>query len=73
MPQIGMLTQFMLGVERTTEAASRDARAHMLREIVRLERHAHPDKVSISETELQDLVFSSLSRMPRARGTGAAS
>src|SRR5262249_61709720 len=25
MPQIGALTQFMLGVERTTEAASRDA------------------------------------------------
>jgi pimeloyl-ACP methyl ester carboxylesterase len=72
MPQIGMLTQFMLGVERTTEAASRDARAHMLREIVRLERHAHPDKVSISEAELQDLIFSSLSRMPRSRGTGIA-
>jgi pimeloyl-ACP methyl ester carboxylesterase len=71
MPQIGSLTQFMLGVERTTEAASRDARAHMLREIVRLERHAHPDKVSVSETELQDLIFSSLSRLPRARGAGA--
>jgi pimeloyl-ACP methyl ester carboxylesterase len=73
MPQIGSLTQFMLGVERTTEAASRDARAHMLREIVRLERHAHPDKVSVSETELQDLIFSSLSRLPRARGTGTGS
>lgn len=73
MPQIGSLTQFMLGVERTTEAASRDARAHMLREIVRLERHAHPDKVSVSETELQDLIFSSLSRMPRSRGAGAGS
>jgi len=71
MPQIGALTQFMLGVERTTEAASREARAHMLREIVRLERHAHPDKVSVSEAELQDLIFSSLSRIPRARGTGA--
>lgn len=71
MPQIGMLTQFMLGVERTTEAASRDARAHVLREIVRLEHHAHPYKVSVSETELQDLIFSSVSRVTKPREAGA--
>lgn len=68
MPQIGAVTQLMLLAERTTESATRDVRAHMLREIVRLERQAHPDKISVSETELQDLIFTTVS--PRARAAG---
>jgi hypothetical protein len=68
MPSIGGMTQMMLLAERTTESVTRDARAHMLREIVRMERRAHPDKISVSETELQDLMFTSFS--PRARAVG---
>jgi pimeloyl-ACP methyl ester carboxylesterase len=56
MPQVGNFTQAMLLAERTTESATSDARVHLLREIVRLERLAHPGKVGVSETELQDLI-----------------
>lgn len=47
----------MVQTERVTESAIREARAHLLREIVRLERVAHPDKVSASEAELYDLMY----------------
>lgn len=57
MPQMGTLQQAMLRMERAGESVVREGRAHMLREIVRLERLAHPDKVSVSESELQDLAF----------------
>lgn len=69
MPQIGALPQAMLMAERATDSVARDTRAHMLREIVKLERYAHPDRVSVSETELQDLIFTTVS--PRAKAAGA--
>jgi pimeloyl-ACP methyl ester carboxylesterase len=59
MPPIGILTQVMLGAEKATESVIRESRAHMLREIVRMESQAHPDKVSASETELRNLIFTS--------------
>jgi len=59
MPPIGNLTQVMLAAEKATESVIRESRAHMLREIVRMESQAHPDKVSASETELRNLIFTS--------------
>jgi hypothetical protein len=69
MPQIGVVTQDMLLQQRRTECALRHSRVLMLREIVRLERQAHPDKISVSETELQDMIFTTA--VPRARGANA--
>src|SRR5262249_31916703 len=69
MPAIGVGTQMMLLAERTTEAVTREARAHLLREIVRLEHQAHPDKISVSEIELQDLLLTRAS--PKARSARA--
>jgi hypothetical protein len=57
MPPIEVLNQTLLQTERITEAALRDARVHLLREVVRLERVAHPDKVSQSESELDDFLY----------------
>jgi pimeloyl-ACP methyl ester carboxylesterase len=71
MPQIGALTQLMLSTEKVTESVTREARAHVLREIVRMERQAHPDKVSISETELRDLIFTAVSPLVRASAAGS--
>jgi pimeloyl-ACP methyl ester carboxylesterase len=70
MPQIGALTQVMLSAEKVTESVTREARAHVLREIVRMERQAHPDKVSVSETELRNLIFTTTTDSGRAAGTG---
>jgi len=70
MPQIDMLTQPMLAAEIVTECTARETRAHMLREIVRMERLAHPDKVSVSETELRNLIFTGTRQMARAAGAG---
>jgi len=69
-PQIGAMTQIMLSTERVTDSATREARAHMLREIVRMERLAHPDKVSVSETELRNLVFTTANNSARSAGAG---
>ncbi len=57
MPPIEALNQTLLQTERIAEAALRDARVHLLRDIVRLERVAHPDKVSQSESELNDFLY----------------
>src|SRR5215472_6491971 len=57
MPQIDILTQRMMAAEKLTECTARETRAHMLREIVRMELLAHPDKLSVSETELRNLIF----------------
>jgi pimeloyl-ACP methyl ester carboxylesterase len=70
MPQIGALTQLMLSTEKVTESATREARAHMLGEIVKMERLAHPDKVSVSETELRNLIFTSSTNSARVAGAG---
>jgi pimeloyl-ACP methyl ester carboxylesterase len=70
MPQIDMLTQPMLAAEIVTECTARETRAHILREIVRMERLAHPDKVSVSETELRNLIFTGTRQMARATGAG---
>jgi pimeloyl-ACP methyl ester carboxylesterase len=61
MPQVGNFTQAMLQAERNTESVASDTRVHMLREIVRMERLAHPCKISLSETELQDLILTGAS------------
>lgn len=68
MPQIGTLTQPMLAAEKVTESTARETRAHMLREIVRMERLAHPDKVSVSENELRNLIFTGACQLTRAAG-----
>jgi pimeloyl-ACP methyl ester carboxylesterase len=70
MPQVGALTQIMLSTEKVTESVTREARAHMLREIVRMERLAHPDKVSVSETELRNLIFTTSNNSARSAGAG---
>jgi pimeloyl-ACP methyl ester carboxylesterase len=70
MPQIGGLTQLMLSAEKVTETVTREARAHLLREIVRMERQAHPDKVSVSETELRNLIFTTSASSARAASAG---
>jgi hypothetical protein len=70
MPQMGAVTQMMLSTEKVTESATREARAHMLREIVRMERLAHPDKVSVSETELRNLIFTTSNNSARSAGAG---
>lgn len=57
MPQIETGPPAILQSERTTESAAREVRAHALREIVRLEHDAHPDKISVSEMELQELIY----------------
>jgi pimeloyl-ACP methyl ester carboxylesterase len=74
MPQIDAVTekvrtQQSLEQERRTDSAIRYPRAHLLREIVRLERQAYPDKISVAETELQDMVFNTA--RPKARGASA--
>jgi pimeloyl-ACP methyl ester carboxylesterase len=70
MPQIGAMHQAMMLTERATESAIRDARVHMLREIVKMERQAHPDKVSVSETELRDLIYTTMQVRANAAGGG---
>jgi hypothetical protein len=60
-PQVGNFTQAMLLAERNTESVTMETRVHLLREIVRMERLAHPCKISVSETELQDLMLAGTS------------
>jgi hypothetical protein len=68
MPQLGNFTQAMLLAERHTDAVTSNARVHMLREILRMERLAHPYKISVSETELQDLIVTSSGARAAAAG-----
>jgi pimeloyl-ACP methyl ester carboxylesterase len=68
MPQVANFTQAMLLAERHTDAVTSNARVHMLREIVRMERLAHPCKISVSETELHDLILTSSGARAAAAG-----
>jgi len=68
MPQVGSLTQAMLLAERNTESVTTETRVHLLREIVRMERLAHPCKISVSETELHDLILTATSARAAAAG-----
>lgn len=69
MPQVGNFTQAMLLAERNAESVATDARVQLLREIVRLERLAHPSRIGVSEIELQDLIVAGIG----GRGAAASS
>jgi len=63
MPAVRTSNQTMLRTERFASDALTQSRAHLLAAIVKLEKNAHPDKISTSEAELRDLVFSSFSKV----------
>lgn len=70
MPQISALAQDFMAVERVAQSATRELRAHALRDIVRLERRVHPDTVSRSEAALVDLIFTTHGH-PQAQAAGS--
>ena len=61
-PAIAPATQELLHAERFASATADETRAHLLTGIVKLQKIAHPDKISASEAELRDLLFASISK-----------